>query len=682
MESETSNFNVVRASSGDPRSTYAGDLVGHIQYRSAKPINSYQHWSIASIDTVVDIIETKIRQEDDLGRFLQNVRDKLHEAELYEPLNNMFRTIEGAVAKETQYKRSQFRQLVEMSDHVPDAEDMSFPASKPDFALAEVPPTLEPLTPVVDVRTVKWRQICGFIEVKPKFEEGPNPKSKAVRTIVSQGANYARLILAARPFQLYVLCVFIYGPKFSLGWYDRRGVLISNDYDINGNLDILIRVILQLTTHMTSSQLGHDKTACLLEGHSYYQGHYPSFLVSMGGYGNTAPQWKTDGAPIWSSLSLLGRGTATWRAVSLKDGQKVVLKTLWRSRTRQSETEIYRHIKPGSRGVSKLCVGDDVRFIVSKETNVPVTVGWLRSSTLNDDSGVRDDPVLHRLAMSTVGRPLWEAQTSEDLPIAVLIAMFLGHEILVNQGILHRDMSPGNLYVGEPDCPEGWEGFVADLEFASVTQPITTAEPIERLPEKGQLNKRYDFQEYTVESSSKPPGAEITGTALFMASELLEKMLSSRANEKSNNEVHSAEIKRGVHHDLESFILVLFYAAIRRGLESKVWRQHPELHRINHLYRQMFGGHTIEEITSGRSALVHPIPQYLFLALDPPMRQLLYGCRILLQRQYSTAFNDPFETEVDEELQASSERKPEQIITYENLYSVYRVATRNLSATK
>ncbi|OAX34308.1 hypothetical protein K503DRAFT_869005 [Rhizopogon vinicolor AM-OR11-026] len=654
------NFNVVRASSGD--------LVGHIEYRSAKPINSYQHWSIASIDTIVNTIETKIRQEDDLARFLQNVRDELHEAELYEPLNNIFRMIEGAVARETRYKRSQFRQLVEMSDHVPDAEDMSFPVSKPDFALAEVPQTLEPLTPVVDVRTIKWRQICGFIEVKPKFEEGPNLKSKAVRTIVSQGANYARLILAARPFQLYVLCVFIYGPKFSLGWYDRRGVIISDDYDINGHLDILIRVVLQLTTHMTSSQLGHDKTACLLEGHSQH-GRIRK------------PQWNTDGAPIWSSLSLLGRGTATWRAVSLKDGQKVVLKTLWRSRTRQSETEIYHHIKPGSRGVSKLCVGDDVRFIVSKETNVPVTVGWLRSSTLNDDSGARDDPVLHCLAMSTVGRPLWEAQTSEEFILGSHAAL-KGHEILVNHGILHRDMSPGNLYVGEPGCPEGSEGFVADLEFASVTQPITTAEPIERLPEKGQLNKRYDLQEYTVESSSKPPDAEITGTALFMASELLEKMLSSRANEKSKIEIHSAEIKRDVHHDLESFILVLFYAAIRRGLESKVWRQHPEFHRISHLHRQLFGGHTIEEIASGRSALVHPIPQYLFLALDPPMRQLLYGCRILLQRQYSTAFNDPFETEVDEELQASSERKPEQIMTYENLYSVYRVATRNLSTMK
>jgi hypothetical protein len=310
-----------------------------------------------------------------------------------------------------------------MTEHVPDAENMSFPDDKPDFVLAEVPPTPETLTPAVDVGTVKWRQICGFIEVKPKRDEGPNPRSpKSVKTIVSQGANYARLVLAARPFQLYVLCIFIYGSKFCLGWYDRRGVILSDDYDISDNLDILIKVILQLTTHMTSFQLGHDKTARLVEGHSYYQDQYPSFQVGMGGDGNTR-QWKTYGPPIWSSLSLLGRGTATWRAVSLQDKQNIILKTLWRSRTRQSESDVYGRIKPGTPGVAELSVGDDVRFAVGRETNVPVTVGWLRSSILNNENGVRDDPVLHRLALSTVGRPLWDAETSKEFILGSLAAL-------------------------------------------------------------------------------------------------------------------------------------------------------------------------------------------------------------------------------------------------------------------
>jgi len=313
-----------------------------------------------------------------------------------------------------------------MSEHVPDAENMPFPLCKPDFVLVEVPPTSGFLTPAIDVGTVKWRQICGFIEVKTSLREGPNPgprSSTPVRPIVSQCANYARLILAARPFQLYVMCMFVYGSKFSLGWYDRRGVIVSDDYDIDNNLDIFIRVVLQLTTHMTSYQLGHDKTARLLEGHSYYQDQYPSFTVSLGGDGNTTPMWKTYGGPIWSSLSLLGRGTATWRAISLRDDEKVVLKTLWRSQTRQSESAVYSYIKPNSAGVAKLSVGDDVRYAVGKEKNAPVTVGLLRSFTLNDEGSVRDNPVLHRLAIKPVGRPLWNAQTSEEFILGSLAAL-------------------------------------------------------------------------------------------------------------------------------------------------------------------------------------------------------------------------------------------------------------------
>ncbi|KAG1884797.1 hypothetical protein F4604DRAFT_1574443, partial [Suillus subluteus] len=187
------------------------------------------------------------------------------------------------------------------------------------------------------------------------------------------------------PFQLYVLCIFIYGHKFCLGWYDRRGVILSDDYDIDDNLDILINVVLQLTTHMTDYQLGHDRSACLLEGHSYYQVEYPSFLVSMGTDGETL-LWKTMGPPIWSSLSLLGRGTATWRAISVGNKKEVVvLKIIWRSQTRKSESSVYRHIKSPLSCVAELSLGDNVRIPVIKEMHTHVTVGTLRSLILSDD---------------------------------------------------------------------------------------------------------------------------------------------------------------------------------------------------------------------------------------------------------------------------------------------------------
>ncbi|KIK42406.1 hypothetical protein CY34DRAFT_106900 [Suillus luteus UH-Slu-Lm8-n1] len=127
------------------------------------------------------------------------------------------------------------------------------------FVLAEVPPTSGLLTLAVDDE-VKWRQIFRLSKSVPTSRTAPKrPIPQLSKKIVSQAANYARLIIAACPFQLYVL---------------------------------LVNAVFQLTTHMVTYQLGHERSACLLERHSYYQIEHVSFLVSMGADGDPH-LWKT-----------------------------------------------------------------------------------------------------------------------------------------------------------------------------------------------------------------------------------------------------------------------------------------------------------------------------------------------------------------------------------------------------
>ncbi|KAG1837233.1 hypothetical protein DFJ58DRAFT_749558 [Suillus subalutaceus] len=618
-------------SSGD---FYERNLLGHIEYRSSKPIKVYEKWSdVNDIHTIIKTVETFIRASGDLAEFRQTVRDKSDEIYLYSPLQRIFRTIEGAAAEVTGYKRSQFHQVVSMDERAgPNAENMSFPDKKPVFVLAEVPPASGPLTPVIDDE-VKWRQICSFIEVRPDFKDSPNTTNTAVvKQIVSQGADYARLIMVSRPFQLYVLCVFIYGHKFCLGWYDRRGVILSDDYDIDDNLDILVNVVLQLNTHMTDYQLGHDRSACLLEGHSYYQVEYPSFLVSMGTDGETL-LWKTMGPPIWSSLSLLGRGTATWRAISVGNKKEVVVLENYME-VANSEKRIQR--------VAELSLGDNVRIPVIKEMHTHVTVGTLRSLILSDDDvNISDDPILHRLVLKTVGRPLWDAETTKEFILGSLAAL-KGHRALVEQGILHQDISPGNIFLGDPNCAE------------------VSSHPLS--PSTSQLNTRGIFCKDTVPSSSEVPGAEIPGTTLFMAGELLDMMLLPDEFKTACPE----HIERGVHHDLESFILVLFYVVVRRGLNRRLWDEDPVTgYWTKELYRTLFGGHTISEIHIGRSSFLGRQPLYLFGAVDAPMTALLYA-DILAQMNHR--------------MQWGSTLDGPKLIIYAQLQDVYDVAISNLSA--
>jgi hypothetical protein len=210
------------------------------------------------------------------------------------------------------------------------------------------------------------------------------------------------------------------------------------------------------------------------------------------------------------------------------------------------------------------------------------------------------------------------------------------------------------------------------------------------------LNTRGIFLEETVPSSSKAPGAEITvrllcnlpactkyyqGTALFMTEELLSMMFHP---DKSQKKIRLAQIKREVHHDLESFIFVLFYSVMKCGLERRLWHKNPDNEsRIQDLYRTLFGGQTIRLILQGRSCFLDESPPvYLLYTLDLPMQQLLYGGWRLLKMQRSSSFPiNEGTTGIDQTMQwerlgGSEEPK---VITYAQLYKIYDVAVRNLS---
>ncbi|KAG2340040.1 hypothetical protein BDR05DRAFT_950676 [Suillus weaverae] len=242
--------------------------------------------------------------------------------------------------------------------------------------------------------------------------------------------------------------------------------------------------------------------------------------------------------------------------------------------------------------------------------------------------------VLHCLALKTMGHPLWDAETR--------------HEALWNEKcILHRDTSPGNIFPGWLiGCTKGWEGFVADLEFAWVAPPKTeTIVLLDQLtPVAGQQNIRGIFCEETVMLSSRASGAEITV---------------------------------GVY--LESFILVLFYAVIKCALECGFSDQNADnASSIKKLYCSLFGGHTISEIIAGWSDFLQNKPICLYSVLDTAMHQLLHGCWKLLKSQRADGVpGDAYADEIDDKLQLIGE-KP-QFITYNQLYTTYDVVLNTLS---
>ncbi|KAL6299498.1 hypothetical protein BKA93DRAFT_806666 [Sparassis latifolia] len=660
------------------------DLVGYATYQVDGVLEKIIDSKLSRFPTTdfVDGVFSTIREKhvQDLERLVMVSKGRGEEEEMYDPLSRILRTIEGA-GKRYGCPRSYNRQFVSMNDIPPNEKESALPTQKPDFILAEVPPPSSrdvDLTDELDPHDILWRQAASFIEVKPHSMDTPipsKPDANYIKALLAQGADYARITLSARPFQLFVLGMLIFGTKFCVGMFDRRGVTLSKEYDIitDSGLRQFIRVSRRLLCDLSATALGHDSTVELLPGQTCYQEEYPSFRVTMGG--SDTREWRTVGPPIWSSLSLLGRGTSTWNA--FMGSQRVILKVAWRSATHISETEIYDKVRQSRlRGIAEFVTGGDV-FFPGRMQAIKVSISRLRGF-----SEVDKDAVLHRLTLSTVGRPLWDYRSEEELILGFRAAL-IGHQGLVSLGILHRDVSAGNVFLPYPEDdvpPRGFEGFLADLELASlpakadiepyVAVPVREPEhtstgaylipiPSDELPQERPTH--WTFKP-GVSASEAAPGPEMNGTAIFMALELLEAIKTGKT------------VVRDVHHDLESFVYVLFYVLYKRILaEPRPADRQRDWNALQAEYFRIFAGATVSLIIAGRNGLVRTGPRELRRWLNRTGQRRLSDFAVICSRLI-IAQNPPEEDEEDEEeeqtkrLQKWENTSVRKLMTYDKLF--------------
>ncbi|KAF8067465.1 hypothetical protein FPV67DRAFT_1669349 [Lyophyllum atratum] len=432
-----------------------------------------------------------------------------HDIDMYDPLDEIFQYIDklaGATTKRPEDPRKfQQQNNQNLSE---DSHTIGFPKEKAAFSLFQ--PT--------GIRSQRWCDRDGFCQAKPTKTQGPKPRpghDAVVNDLVAQTAEYARLHMSSRPFLLFSVGLLIFGSDFCIAICDREGITFSPIKNMWDDTKDFIRIVISMTTLLSDVELGQDPTVAKLPSQvsdAIEKGTYPSYMISA--VGDDARRWCTVGPPMWSSLSLFGRGTAVWRVreyfknTAPDSTTEKVLKTAWRVPNRTPEAQIYEAIQgtpPG--GLAEFLTGGDV--YVGKD---PITVSFLREGH-NRSRGT--SPVLHRVLLNTVGRPLWEYSSEIELLQAIRAAT-CAHRFLWDQGILHRDISAGNILLSNDfsAAQEGSEGFLTDFEFARLPSEIRQREqvpPPANIEAKTETKtKFYDHQ-----------GAVISGTLLFMARELL-----------------------------------------------------------------------------------------------------------------------------------------------------------------
>ncbi|KAL7284398.1 hypothetical protein ACG7TL_001688 [Trametes sanguinea] len=510
---------------------------------------------------------------------------KREEAKLSHPLAMLCKEIEAAFASHGSARRY-FRRAT-LCNEAPHAFEEEYPMleREPDFAFVEVPapPDGRLVAPLPPMEKLRWRACPAFMALKSRTADIPNVTDSSNGTsTLAQAAEYAAMILMARPHQLAVFGVLFCGHKFCVAYFDRNGIVVSPGYSVvtSSGLKRFIRVILRLTWLASAEDLGHDPAASLAAGHTYCQHSYPSFEVGFSS-GSDLRRYRTIGSPLWSSPDLLGRGSNVWLAFDRLQKTMVILKSAWRTVHRQplAESAIYEKIKAifsarGEalpRGVADFATGGDVEVFGAK-----LSIYRLRRPVpLHDDGestlcleGV-PDKILHRVALNDVGKPLWKYTDLKQFAMALQMIIY-AHFDLTTAGIVHRDISAGNLFIRirasyvegqglvreELESPEG---FLADFELASCTQPDVQGDGAR-----------------TLGSTLLPeeiPNESITGTLIFMPTRLLHGIASvtsdSQKSGQSRSKATSVQLPRTATHDVESFGWVIIYTFYRRALDDE-----------------------------------------------------------------------------------------------------------------
>ncbi|KAF8581843.1 hypothetical protein K439DRAFT_1513110 [Ramaria rubella] len=141
-----------------------------------------------------------------------------------------------------------------------DGDTWNFPLVSPDFTLLDISKG-SPRHSSSNGEKFQhlWRHRSAFAEIKPNASLGPVPASAGVvKDIVAQSADYARLHMSAKPFQLFTYGLLIFGSKFCVAIYDRDGVLFSPTHDMWHDTSIFVRIIRRFTCDLSDVQLGRS----------------------------------------------------------------------------------------------------------------------------------------------------------------------------------------------------------------------------------------------------------------------------------------------------------------------------------------------------------------------------------------------------------------------------------------
>ncbi|KAI1279116.1 FunK1 protein kinase [Xylaria sp. FL0933] len=404
-------------------------------------------------------------------------------------------------------------------------------------------------------------------------------------------------VFASQPLRLFLHGFYIRGSLIELWVFDRSGIYCSNMFDVRKDFCQFLSVILSYQ-RMTDQDLGKSNIIMTDESGSYI------ILNSV-----AAPSLRRlylESKPIASREGLAGTGTTCYRA-RLPDLARwgYAVKFKWRWARERPEDELLKLAK-------KKCVWGAVSLDYYEEfestANLRRSLRWgthkkfteprLRERQGSDEEQQRRDQtagfvqftedtenyfqnrILACTITSPVGRPLQTFQSPLELLQVFRDAIKCHRSLYYDAGILHQDISPGNMIILDNQEERKPKGILIDLDSAI------------------ELDERTETE------------LGITGTRPFMAIGVL------------RNERHT------YRHDLESFLYVLLWTIITNRTDNP-----PETSKLrqwsNGDWSQLAARKSLDVEPGGFENILEEFSReyYPFKPLARSLRQVLFPLR-------------------------------------------------------
>ncbi|KAF7302734.1 SNF2 superfamily protein [Mycena chlorophos] len=261
------------------------------------------------------------------------------------------------------------------------------------------------------------------------------------------------------------------------------------------------------------------------------------------------------GEPLSICDGLYGRATRVYRVILARDVNRddskgkgkpapiYALKDAWREACRRPEADFYDFIAAKTEP-ERFSAAGMVVCHGSIDLNRVDSSGFRLHVTHNVPDGKNYDHhhrIHTRILLSPVGSPLCKFTSTLALAKALEHGV-IQHQIAFDAGVLHRDVSEGNLlFVEETPGAQIARAFLSDWDYAEFT-PAAAEEFNHLFPQRTKVD------EFEVDKSLK----DMTGTRPFLAIEI------ARASQQE-----AESVKHAAHHDLESFYWLLIWMILR-----------------------------------------------------------------------------------------------------------------------